>query len=221
MRLSRRRAIIRAEGAFFKKKKMGMRKIFLACVAVMVGVTAMADERSEAMLKRVAEYVKALGAYEAEFAVGAGDYSTTGRYVVDGDAYHIVVDRAEVYSDGRVRYEVDHERREINVDEMDLKSRNIMDNPTRCFDFVGTEYRSEWVSEDGRSVTLHLRSADQTVEGDIYLTVRQASGQPEKIVYHLYDDSIEVDVKKIESRKGGVKSFREADFRGYDIVDFR
>ncbi|MBQ1953315.1 MAG: hypothetical protein II361_02630, partial [Alistipes sp.] len=62
---------------------------------------------------------------------------------------------------------------------------------------------------------------DETVEGDIYLTVGQASGQPEKIVYVLYDDRIEVDVKKIESRKGGVKSFREADFRGYDIVDFR
>lgn len=96
-----------------------------------------------------------------------------------------------------------------------------MDNPTRCFDFVGAEYRSEWVSEDGRTVTLHLRSSDEAVEGDIYLTVGQASGQPEKIVYVLYDDRIEVDVKKIESRKGGVKSFREADFRGYDIVDFR
>lgn len=198
-----------------------MRKIFLACVAVMVATVTMADERSEAVLRRVAQYVKALGAYEAEFAVSAGEYSTMGRYVVDGDAYHIVVDRAEVYSDGRVRYEVDHERQEINVDEMDLKSRNIMDNPTRCFDFVGAEYRSEWVSEDGRVVTLHLRSSDEAVEGDIYLTVGQVSGQPEKIVYVLYDDRIEVDVKKIESRKGGVKSFREADFRGYDIVDFR
>lgn len=198
-----------------------MRKIFLACVAVMVATVTMADERSEAVLRRVAQYVKALGAYEAEFAVSAGEYSTTGRYVVDGDAYHIVVDRAEVYSDGRVRYEVDHERQEINVDEIDLKSRNIMDNPTRCFDFVGAEYRSEWVSEDGRVVTLHLRSADEAVEGDIYLTAGQVSGQPEKIVYVLYDDRIEVDVKKIESRKGGVKSFREADFRGYDIVDFR
>lgn len=197
-----------------------MRKILLAFMAVMIGSVAMADERSEQVLRRVADYVKALGAYEAEFKVRAGEYQTQGRYAVKGDMYHIVVDRAEVYSDGRVRYEVDHERQEVNVDDMDLSSRNIMDNPTRCFDFVGADYRSQLLTEDKGQLTLHLKAEDQAIEGDIYLSVEQ-NGRPKRIVYVLYEDRIEVDITSLKSRSEEVERFVESKFKDYEIVDFR
>lgn len=184
-------------------------------------VADVADDGARAVLQRVAEYVKKLGGYDAEFMVKAGDYSTTGRYGVDGDAYHIKVDQAEVYSDGRVRYEVDHERKEINVDNMDLSSRNIMDNPTRCFDFVGDDYTAEQITlENGRS-TLHLRATDPAIEGDIYLTVMERTGRPIRILYVLYDDRIEVDITSLESRRSRVKSFSRGEYGDYELVDFR
>ncbi len=184
-----------------------------------VAESSQVDART--ILQRVADYIRSLGAYDAEFRVRSGDYSTTGQYSVAGDAYHIKVDRAEVYSDGSVRYEVDLERKEINVDNMDLASRNIMDNPTRCFDFVGDDYSSEVIhSENGRS-TLHLKATDPAIEGDIYLEVQEHSGRPMKIVYTLYEDRVEVDVTSLESRRGKVESFSQTKFAGYDVVDFR
>ena len=198
-----------------------MRRLFIVIVAILSSVTSWADERSQNVLRSVAEYVQALGEYEAEFDVVAGDYRTNGRYGVLGDTYHIEVAQAEVYSDGKVRYEVDHDRGEVNIDVMDLASRNILDNPTRCFDFVGDDYASEIYSEEGGNVTLLLRANDEAIEGDIYLTVDSTTGRPRKIVYVLYDDRIEVTIVSLERRKNAVKRYDESKYKGYEIVDFR
>ena len=113
----------------------------VALQGVMAATPSAQDEQVGQLLERVAQYVKRLGAYSADFKVVAGDYTTRGRYDVSGDRYYIVLDNAEVYSDGHVRYEVNGERKEINVDVVDISSHNILDNPTRCFDFVGSDYQ--------------------------------------------------------------------------------
>ena len=198
-----------------------MRKIFFILLICLSAMSVKADERLQAVLRRVAEYVKALGEYDAHFSVVAGDYTTQGRYSVAGDAYHIVVDQAEVYSDGKSRYEVDHDRKEVNIDEMDVNNRNIMDNPTRCFDFVGDEYASTVWTELGENVTLLLRANDTALEGDIYLTVNRNNGRPNRIVYVLYEDRIEVDITSLERRKGAMPKFEASKYKEYEIVDFR
>ncbi len=180
-----------------------------------------ADERSHGVLRSVAEYVRALGAYDAEFDVAAGEYRAKGRYGVAGDAYHIKLDQAEVYSDGKVRYEVDHERKEVNIDVMDLQNRNILDNPTRCFDFVGADYSAMVYTEAGGEITLLLRANDTSIEGDIYLTVAKNTGRPRKIVYVLYDDRIEVNITSLERRKDAVTMYDASRYKDYEIVDFR
>lgn len=198
-----------------------MRRLFVVIVAIFSTLNSWADERSQSVLRSVAEYVQALGEYEAEFDVVAGDYKTNGRYGVLDDTYHIEVAQAEVYSDGKVRYEVDHDRREVNIDVMDLASRNILDNPTRCFDFVGDNYASTIYSEAGSDVTLLLRANNETIEGDIYLTVDSATGRPRKIAYVLYDDRIEVTITSLERRRNVVRRYDESKYKGYEIVDFR
>jgi hypothetical protein len=80
-----------------------MRSFFVIILSLLSIATASADERSQAVLRGVAEYVRALGSYDATFTVEAGDYQTLGQYSVAGDNYHIVVDQAEVYADGKVR----------------------------------------------------------------------------------------------------------------------
>jgi hypothetical protein len=198
-----------------------MRRLLVVIMAICSVAVCSADERSQSVLRSVAGYVQALGEYEAEFDVAAGDYRTNGRYGVLGDTYHIEVAQAEVYSDGKARYEVDHDRREVNIDVMDLASRNILDNPTRCFDFVGDDYSAQIYSEAGGNVTLLLRANDEAIEGDIYLTVDSATGRPRKIAYVLYDDRIEVTIVSLERRKNAVKRYDESKYKGYEIVDFR
>ena len=197
-----------------------MRRSFTLLLALAFVVSARA-EGDEQLLRRVAEYVKALGSYDAAVDVSAGDYKASGSYSVAGDSYYIKVGEAEVYADGKTRYEVDHSRKEVSVDVVDLESRNALDNPTRCFDFVGEEYASEIVKEsDGKSV-ISLVSQDEDAEGEILLTVESATGKPLSIAYILYDDRIDISIKSITPRKGAIPTFQKGTFKGYDMVDFR
>ncbi len=198
-----------------------MRKLILSTLVLFLSLTAAADEQSKQTLQRVANYVKALGAYDAEFKVEAGEYKAEGNYSVAGDAYYIELDAAEVYSDGKVRYEVDNQREEINVDNVDLTSRNVLDNPTRCFDFVDSGYESDISGESGSQLTVHLRSTDPTIEGDIYLTVDAASGRPLRLEYKLYEDVIVVDVTSLSKRKGEIERFQKSEYDDYEMIDFR
>ena len=176
---------------------------------------------AQSVLRRTAEYVRSLGSYGAAFELTSDDYVATGSYSVAGDAYRIILYNAEVYSDGKVRYEVDNLRREITVDAVDTTSRNILDNPTRCFDFVGSDYVSEIASRDGDAVTLHLRSSDPDVEGDIYLTVSETSGRPSMIVYTLYDDRITVRITSLSHTDTPLERFDRSAYRNYEMIDFR
>lgn len=198
-----------------------MRKLILLALGLMVGVAAVADEQSKSALQRVANYVKAMGAYDAEFKVVAGDYRAEGEYSVAGDAYYIKLDAVEVYSDGKVRYEVNHNREEVNVDNVDLASRNVLDNPTRCFDFVDSGYESDVFNQSDSQITIHLRSTDPAIEGDIYLTMVSATGEPERLEYKLYDDVIVVDVVSLSKRKAKIECFDDAKYKDYEMIDFR
>lgn len=182
---------------------------------------AAADDEAQTLLRRTADYISSLGRYTARFGITAGDYASQGSYTVDGNAYHIEVDGAEVYCDGKTRYEVDNERREVNVDAVDGASRNILDNPTRCFDFVGTDYEAEVSSRTASETTLHLRSRDASVEGDIYLTVETATGRPRHITYVLYDDRIEVAVEALEPSREAVRRYNAKRYPDYETIDFR
>ena len=198
-----------------------MLRVIFSALALLICVSAAADEQPKTALQRVAHYVEALGAYDAKFKVAAGDYTTEGSYAVSGDNYYITLDEAEVYSDGKVRYEVDHNREEVNVDNVDLTSRNVLDNPTRCFDFVDSGYESDMFEQNGSQQTIHLRSTDAAIEGDIYLTIDAASARPQKLEYKLYDDIIVVDVISLEKRKTKINSFDKSKYKDYEIIDFR
>lgn len=187
----------------------------------MASVAAFADAPSQSVLQRVANHIKSLGNYEAQFNVVAGDFQAAGSYVVSGDSYHITVGDAEVYSDGKTRYEVDNVRGEVSIDDMHLDSNNILDNPTRCFDFVGSGYTSEVQGRSGSDVTIYLHSTSEDVEGEIYLTVDEKSGRPRRIVYILYDDKIEVEILSLTSRKQPAPRFDSGKYKDYEMIDFR
>lgn len=201
---------------------MGKSILRAALAALMLPlVAAAADDGAQTLLRRTADYISSLGRYTARFGITAGEYASQGSYTVDGDAYYIEVDGAEVYCDGKTRREVDNERREVNVDAVESSSRSILDNPTRCFDFVGTDYDAEVTSSTASETTLHLRSRDESVEGDIYLTVETATGRPRHITYVLYDDRIEVAVESLEPSREAVLRYDAKRYSDYETIDFR
>ena len=112
-----------------------------------------AQPRATEILERLAAGFREMDGYGVKFGVVSGDYEARGDYVVEGDSYYLVLGDAEVFADGAVRREVDNRRREVTVTEVDTASRNILNNPVRAFDFLGSEYTPSLVSEaDGRAV---------------------------------------------------------------------
>ena len=187
---------------------------------MLCAVEGFAQSAEQDAVRRVAEFINKLGNYEVKFKIEAEGYEASGNYAVAGDCYHIVLPQAEVYSDGKTRYEVDHERREVNIDVVDLSSRNVLDNPTRCFDFVGEEYKVSIEEHTAQQTTLCVVAAKDAFEGEIYLTADSA-GRPLELKYKLYDDIIRVKIESITARKSKLPTFSKSAYKDYDIIDFR
>lgn len=201
-----------------------MRKIISLSLLLVFGLTTVAQAADDAkgVLVGLSQYIAKLGRYEATFSLQVGDYKAEGRYMVDGNSYYIVVgDAAEVYCDGKVRYEVDKEREEVNIDVVDASSRNILDNPTRCFDFVGSDYSAVVTERGEKQVTLKLVSTDEKVEGEIFLTVDAATYNPIEIEYRLYDERYNVKILSLAKTKSSPAKFDRSRYRDYEIIDFR
>lgn len=198
-----------------------MRKMLILFSALMVGFFALADEGALTAMQRVARYVESLGRYRVDFALKSGDFSAKGYYCVDGDAYYMNLGSAEIYSDGKTRYEVDHDRKEVNIDVVDLSSHNILDNPTRCFDFVGSDYNVESRAVATERVEFSLTPRKRETEGIIRVFANVKTGAPLALQYELYDEVVKVDILSIGKSKEPVKPYRASNFRGYEIIDFR
>lgn len=201
-----------------------MRKIISISLLLSLGLTAVAQTATDAKgaLAGLKQYIAKLGRYEATFSLQVGDYKAEGRYMVDGNSYHIVVgDAAEVYCDGKVRYEVDKEREEVNIDVVDASSHNILDNPTRCFDFVGSDYSAIVAERGEEQLTLKLVSTDEKVEGEIFLTVDATTYTPKEIEYRLYDERFNVKILSLAKSKSSPAKFDRSLYRNYEIIDFR
>lgn len=198
-----------------------MRKMLILFSALMVGFFALADEGALTAMQRVARYVESLGRYRVDFVLKSGDFSAKGYYCVDGDAYYMNLGSAEIYSDGKTRYEVDHDRKEVNIDVVDLSSHNILDNPTRCFDFVSSDYNVESRAVATERVEFSLTPRKRETEGIIRVWANVKTGAPLALQYELYDEVVMVDILSIDKNKEPVISYRASNFRGYEIIDFR
>lgn len=198
-----------------------MRKIFLIAVAVIFSGVAYAQSEVDAMLGKLDKYIDNLGPYKISFKLTSEDYTSDGYCLVSGDNYYIGVGDAEVYADGKVRYEVDGARKEINVDAVNVQSHNILDNPTRCFDFVGEDYSAEIVKREANKVEIHLSGNDIIEEGDIYITIDKTTGKPLSILYTLYDDKAYIDIVELKSDTTPIKKFLKSAYKGFEIIDFR
>lgn len=198
-----------------------MRRFLILIVLLSLSCSASAVEPVWQLLQCLSDYMNAKRGYEVSFSIAAADYASEGRYCVSGDSYYIDIADAEVYCDGEVRYEVDKGRREVTIDVMDYESRNILDNPTRCFDFVEEDYTADVVECDGGVMTLKLVAKDKSVEGEIMLAVEQATGRPKRVEYILYGDRIEVEVERVEPMQGSVKRFSRSAYKDFEMIDFR
>lgn len=197
----------------------------LYVAALLAGVCeASAAGRAEEILGRVAEGFRAMKDYTVRFEVAADEYRTPGSYAVRGGSYYLRLgDDAEVYSDGRLRYEVDNRRREVTIDVVDTGSRNILNNPVHAFDFLGSEYAASLAGEqEGRAVVrLTPAPGNTSSAGNIVLTVDTAAMRPVSLRYDYDGEQVQVSVLGIKPLETPLKAFAKDNYAGYEFIDFR
>lgn len=194
-----------------------------ASSAAVAGLAPSADGRAAEILEKLAAGFRALGAYGVAFEVSSDEYTTRGRYAVEGENYYIAVGEAEVYCDGKIRYEIDNRRREVTIDDVDTSSRNLLSNPAHAFDFIGTQYAPSLVSDaEGRAVVrLTPTSADASPAGEILVTVDTAAMRPESLRYDYDGEQVGIAVLGVAPLDTPLKAFSKGDYKGYEFIDFR
>ena len=114
----------------YKTEMMRGMKAIVWMAALLGGVCgASAADRAGDLLRGVSDGFRAMKSYAVRFEVATADYRSSGSYVVEGEAYSLELGDAEVFCDGKVRYEVDNGRREVTILDVDRRSRNILNNP--------------------------------------------------------------------------------------------
>lgn len=194
-----------------------------ASSAAVAALAPSADGRAAEILENLAAGFRALGAYGVTFEVSSDEYTTRGRYAVEGEKYYIAVGEAEVYCDGKIRYEIDNRRREVTIDDVDTSSRNLLSNPAHAFDFIGTQYAPSLVSDaNGRAVVrLAPTSADASPAGEILVTVDTAAMRPESLRYDYDGEQVGIAVLGVAPLDTPLKAFSKGDYKGYEFIDFR
>ena len=179
--------------------------------------------RATEILEKLAAGFRAMPGYSVDFEVSAGDYKSRGSYVVEGRCYYLALADAEVFADSVVRYEIDNRRREVTVTEVDAASRNILNNPVRAFDFLGSEYTPSLVSEaDGRAVVrLTPAAGNDSPAGDVTLTVDTATMRPRSLSYDYDGEQVLVNVLEVAPLAGHVRRFDRKNYADYEFIDFR
>lgn len=201
----------------------------LALAAAAAGIVK-ADEVSESILRHISQALADYGSYEVKFSVTAKGMGTmNGNYYVSGDKYRIKLQRQEQFSDGVNRYEIYPADKEVVIDKADTSSHDILNNPTRAFEFAPEEFESTYKGQ--RTVN---RTVSETVElvprkgtpasGTITLFVDTENGLPVALDYDYQGEHISITIDKLAPVRDIDTSmfiFDPSRYGDYEVIDFR
>lgn len=200
-----------------------MKRLFcIAVFALCFVCTAVADEAAESILKDIERNLAAMGAYRVEFEVVAGDYRSTGEYVVAGRDFYLRADDTEVYVSGGVRREASHSKKEVTIDTADTSARDIISNPSAGFSVLLEDFDSVTASSaDGEQHITLVPKGESSAHESVTVVVAKDGKFPKSITYNTASGAIEVRLLGVEPASGGVPRFDKTKYEGYEMVDFR
>lgn len=202
-----------------------VRQILMAAAALLILLPTAAADRAAEVLEHLAAGFRAMKSYEVRFEIEAAaeEYAAQGRYTVEGEAYCLTVGDAEVFCDGTTRYEVDKARREVTIVEVDRESRNLLNNPVRAFDFLGSQYAATLLSEaDGRAVVRLTPTGENAASsGTIEVTVSTATMRPERLDYDYDGERVTVRIVGVGRPEAPLRRFDPKSYDGFEMIDFR
>jgi hypothetical protein len=160
--------------------------------------------------------------YALFMKVDAYGEQINGYFMVEDDSYYIQLGKMEVYSDGKLRYEVNNERKEVTEDRVNLSSRDLLTNPTRAFEFVEEEFTASISENIHNGVILKLepkQSADITA---VYVSVVWRDGRivPLSIKYDYDGEEVAIALIMSDVTSAIMPCWSRSDYMSYDMVSF-
>ena len=202
-----------------------MRKIVITLVAVLSALGVSAQSASEWLAK----LDSSLGErYAMHITVSVDDpiegtTDVSGYFMVEGDAYYITLGVMEVFSDGKLRYEINNERKEVVEDRVNLEACDLLTNPTRAFNFVPNEFKSEVVGSTSDVVVLKLTPKSAAMGIDAITLKLKRNGSkvvPVNIAYDYDGDTVSVALSAADITGAKLPRWDKSAYRAYDIVSF-
>lgn len=199
-----------------------MKKIVILFIAILSTLGVVSAQSAGEWLTKLNTSLG--GRYAMNISVTVGDEAPlTGFFMVDGDAYYITLGIMEVYSDGKLRYEINNERKEVVEDVVNLEACDLLSNPTRAFTFVPNEFKSEVVSTTNDVVVVKLTPKSEAMGIDSITLTLQRSGSvvtPMTVSYDYDGDAVAISLNRVEVGDKKLPRWDKAAYRAYDIVSF-
>ena len=202
-----------------------MRKIVITLVAVLSALGVSAQSASEWLAK----LDSSLGErYAMHITVSVDDpiegtTDVSGYFMVEGDAYYITLGVMEVFSDGKLRYEINNERKEVVEDRVNIEACDLLTNPTRAFNFVPNEFKSEVVGSTSDVVVLKLTPKSAAMGIDAITLKLKRNGSkvvPVNIAYDYDGETVSVALSTADITGTKLPCWDKSAYRAYDIVSF-
>ena len=192
-------------------------KRVLLCALLFVSFSAMADERGENRLNRIANYYSSLGSYAVNFTLRVDGGEQRGELMVSGDNSYMKVADTEVYVVGGLRYEVRASSKEIIVDKAELYEKELL-NPTNGFASLKKNYNVEECEVDG---AVAVRRTPKQSGETIYIITGNGGESIAKVRYISGDNRAEMTVVRCQKSTTAIPSFSKDRYKGFELIDFR
>ena len=198
-----------------------MRKIALLLISFMYVAVATAQQSATQWLEALD---KSLGErYAMYIEMYMGEQPVRGYFMVEGDSYYLTLGVMEVYCDGKIRQEINNERKEVTIDRVDNSSGDLLTNPTRAFDFVDEEFSISVASTSDLGCELTLvPHDDSTGIVGISLTLVHNDGEvvPRSITYDYDGEGYTISLNVADVSEAKLPRWNKEDYRAYDTVSF-
>lgn len=202
-----------------------MKNIILTFVALFA-VSTLSAQSADEWLQRLDRSLGERFAMDLFVEVGEVDNvgdQLAGFLIVEGDGYYMTLGTMEVYSDGKLRYEINNERKEVVEDRVNLEAVDLLTNPTRAFDFVPEEFDAKVVEATNERVTITLKPRSDAMGITLIRLVLKRDGEritPKAITYDYDGDIINISLTRVNDKELTLRRWDKSAYRAYDIVSF-
>jgi hypothetical protein len=200
-----------------------MRRLLLTLCVLHCAVALSAQTTARQWLERLDASLGERYAMTLHIAMTNAEQPLIGYLMIDGDSFYLTLGAMEVYSDGKLRYEVNNERKEVTEDRVNLSSADLLSNPTRAFEFVGEQFDVALLSANATDVELHIKPLDADMGiSNIALSLKVAGGKvlPDAIVYDYDGEVVGITLEMMDAKDKALPRWSKDRYRAYDIVSF-